>query len=326
MVPGGVAIPKIHRVSIENFRRIRDRFEAKLLDPRGNLAPLVTLAGPNGCGKTSVLEAILLGLGLEELIVRDLERSKRQEHWRIALEPRSRIEVDAEIDGEMVRFVRTATSPPSDLRPLSVEYFSSWRAPELVGPVKPLAGAGARPADTENNRLWRLKQRINDVRATAGFGKAANQAKKADEWLARLNVAWRRLHGDDGTSIDANIVDGASEELFADLFVMRGETRLCAIDQVSAGEIELLSIAGLLILNDFRGGLVLIDEPELHMHAQWQTALLPALRELAPEAQFIVASHSDAVWNQTPAYSRFLLVPATDPRSAEWPASPKDSQ
>ncbi|MGC4068372.1 MAG: AAA family ATPase [Polyangiaceae bacterium] len=67
-------------------------------------------------------------------------------------------------------------------------------------------------------------------------------------------------------------------------------------------------------MNGFQDGLLFIDEPELHLHPQWQATLLPALRELAPQAQFIVASHSDAVWDQTSNFAPFLLLPDDDPR------------
>jgi predicted ATPase len=100
--------------------------------------------------------------------------------------------------------------------------------------------------------------------------------------------------------------------------VTKGGERICSVDQISSGEIELLSFAGWVVLNDFQGGLLVIDEPELHLHPQWQATLLPALREIAPEVQFLVASHADAVWDQTSSYARFLLVPDSDPRSRAW--------
>ncbi len=326
-------LPRIHRIRIENFRRIREPLDVDLTTPRGEPVALATFAGPNGCGKTTVIEAVLLGLGLEGLVVRDLERSKREEHWRITLPQGARIELDVSLDGaHPVTLIRTAEGhlhrlpdateepiPPGWLTDLAVEYFSSWRAPTLVGPVKPLVGRGGRPPNTESNRLWRLKQRINDERARAGYGALPPGEKKADLWLERLNQAWQRFHGDDGTYIDAQIVDPNDEELLADLFVMTADDRrLCTIDETSSGEVELLSFAGWLVLNDFREGLVLVDEPELHLHPQWQATILPALRELSPKAQFIVASHADAVWDQTPSYSRFLLVAETDSRSRTW--------
>lgn len=325
--------PQIHRIRIEKFRRIQAPLELDLVAPKGEPSKTIVLAGPNGCGKTTVLEAVLLGLGMESLIVRDLEKSKREQHWRVTLEPGATIEIDVSAKGSPLEtWVRTAEkhvtrsaggkevpTSPFGQQPLAVELFSSWRAPELVGAIHPL-GAGNRPRDNENNRLWRLKQKICDERARGGYAPTVPAMSKADSWLKRINQAWARFHGDDGTSIDARLVEAKTEEegLLADLFVVRGDRIICPIDQVSSGEIELLSFAGWIILNDFQGGLLLIDEPELHLHPQWQATLLPALRTLAPEAQMIVASHSDAVWDQAYSFERFLLVDDTDPRSIVW--------
>jgi hypothetical protein len=328
-----VYTPTIRRIRIEKFRRIQEPFEVDLTTPRGEALKQVVFAGPNGSGKTTVMEAVLLGLGMDRLIVRDIERSRREEHWRITLPPGATIDIDVSIDGAApTTWIRTAEKhthrlpdgkeepvPPQWLQYLAVEYFSSWRAPELVGPIKPLVGRGGRPMDTENNRLWRLKQRINDERARAGYAQMPPAEKKADLWLDRLNQAWKRFHADDGTWLDAQIVNPEDEELLADVFVVTKDgVRLCTIDQTSSGEIELLSFAGWLVLHDFEDGMLLIDEPELHLHPQWQATILSALRALSPEGQFIVASHADPVWDQTPSYGRFLLVPDTDPRSRAW--------
>lgn len=329
-----MVVPRIHRIRIENFRRIQAPLELDLIAPKGEPSKTIVLAGPNGCGKTTVLEAILLGLGMESLIVRDVEKSKREQHWRVTLEPGARIEIDASFNGSQPEtWVKTSethvtrlpdgTDMPvsilGSINPLAVEFFSSWRAPELVGAIHPLGG-GNRPRDNENNRLWRLKQKICDERARGGYAQTPTGTSKADVWLARINEAWARFHGNDGTRIDARLNEGTNEEegLLADLFVVRGDKILCPIDQVSSGEIELLSFAGAIILNDFKGGLLLIDEPELHLHPQWQATILPALRTLAPDVQMIVASHSDAVWDQAYSFERFLLVEDSDPRSTAW--------
>lgn len=42
-------------------------------------------------------------------------------------------------------------------------------------------------------------------------------------------------------------------------------------------------------------GIVLIDEIELHMHPSWQRKILPALRHLFPNIQFLVTTHSPQV-------------------------------
>jgi predicted ATPase len=330
-----VSAPKLHHVRVEKFRRIRDVVELDLRAPRGRPSSLAVLAGPNGCGKSSLLEAVLLGLGQEALIVRDLDEPDEESSWRTSIPEGARIELTVSLDGGPEEtWVRTrheflnkkgdgAWEDFADQfdggRPsLSVEYFSSWRAPVLVGPVRPLE-SGRRLTNNETNRLWRLKQRIADEYMRFGLRRSLRGAasSKPEAWLEQLNRAWRRFHRSDGTEIVPDIVEREGKEGdFLDLFVMRGKDRVCSIDQISSGEIEVILFAQWVILNDVRAGLLVIDEPELHLHPSWQATILPALRELAPEVQFLVATHSDAVWDQ--ASERFLLVDESDPRSQAW--------
>jgi recombinational DNA repair ATPase RecF len=56
----------IKRIHIKDFRGIEE-LELDLVNPSGNSLDLVVFAGPNGSGKTSVLEACLLSLGRSDL-------------------------------------------------------------------------------------------------------------------------------------------------------------------------------------------------------------------------------------------------------------------
>jgi hypothetical protein len=62
-------------------------------------------------------------------------------------------------------------------------------------------------------------------------------------------------------------------------------------------------------------GFVLIDEPEQHLHVKWHRRLLRALRKLAPQAQFLVATHSAEILTSVRSYERFILVDEDDPRA-----------
>jgi predicted ATP-binding protein involved in virulence len=78
------------------------------------------------------------------------------------------------------------------------------------------------------------------------------------------------------------------------------------VDQLSDGEKCLLAMAGdlarrLAVANSYAddpllgGGVVLIDEIELHLHPQWQRRVLLALERTFPNCQFIVSTHSPQV-------------------------------
>jgi predicted ATPase len=308
--------PTLRRVQVRGLRRLAD-LELNFTGPDGRPVRQFVLAGPNGSGKTTALEAILFGLGQDALLKRDKEHRR----WAGGFPTDASVEIELQ-RGDAIEIWRrtregfhgpggnTGAHGPSGV---SVEYFSSWRAPILVGPLQPL-GRARRPNDNETNRIWRLKQRLIDEISRRSFSGTSREST----WLNSLNRAWSRLHGNDGTSLDVQLVDESSDDAYADLFVVSRGRRICAADELSSGELELLSVAGWLVTSGMSEGILVIDEPELHLHPQWQSTFLPALREIAPQLQLVVSTHSDAPWLQAQPWERALLVDETDPRSQQW--------
>ncbi|MFH1469403.1 MAG: AAA family ATPase [Pseudomonadota bacterium] len=311
--------PKITGLRVSGFKKFQELFTLDLRDPQGAPLKTVVLGGSNGSGKTTLLEAILVGLGRAALL-----RNPGSEHEPAGALRGAEIELDILRDSsiQIVRYTHDVLATFSTaneflsggskaLAAIPVEFYSSWRSPSLVGGVRPMT-AGRRPGDTEANRLWRLKQKIVDQRSRKGFQQTLPGMPLDDLWLEKLNHAWQLFHGPT-SSIDAQIVDPESEDVVFDLFVLQDGQRVCSVDDCASGEIEILALTATLILQDF-DGILLLDEPELHLHPEWQAGLLPALRALAPEAQIIVSTHSDLIWDQAYSYERFLLAPPDDPR------------
>jgi predicted ATPase len=330
-------------IQIEGFRAIRAPLSLALQQPAGGPLQRIVVAGPNGSGKTSLLEAIILALGREDLLLRDLPSAERGDHWRTEIPIDAKLRLQCQLPfklgtreqrfnkHEEFQIYRTANSwdirwtlddgqersirSPADvrkfLREIDVEYFSSWRAPILPGGLQATT-RGRPPQDTEANRLRRFKQKIINERARRAFESDPSQAHDS-VWLERLNKVWRAFHRD-GSTIDAGIVDPTAEDTIFDLFVFDGSTRRCSIDQISSGELELLTFAGTLLFGEFNG-ILMIDEPELHLHREWQRQLIGALSAMAPEAQLIVTTHADAPWDQVYSFERFFLAAPNDPRA-----------
>jgi hypothetical protein len=59
-------------------------------------------------------------------------------------------------------------------------------------------------------------------------------------------------------------------------------------------------------------GIVLIDEIDAHLHAQWQTRILPTLKKLLPNTTFYVTTHSPLVLTQLENGEAYLLERHSD--------------
>ncbi len=69
--------------------------------------------------------------------------------------------------------------------------------------------------------------------------------------------------------------------------------------KLSSGEKEFFNLITGLILSGINNGIVLIDEPELHLHSQWQQAILNLMFDLSSEfnIQFFIVTHSSKFIN-----------------------------
>ncbi len=90
------------------------------------------------------------------------------------------------------------------------------------------------------------------------------------------------------------------------------------INQLSDGEKCLLALTGDLVrrlaianpalANPLEGAaIVLIDEIDLHLHPQWQRAVIPKLEETFPGCQFIVSTHSPQVISEVQPQKVYFL-------------------
>lgn len=62
--------------------------------------------------------------------------------------------------------------------------------------------------------------------------------------------------------------------------------------ELSSGEKQLLIILLTVLVQDNKPAILLMDEPEISLHIEWQRKLIKYIRELNPNAQIIIATHS----------------------------------
>ena len=64
---------------------------------------------------------------------------------------------------------------------------------------------------------------------------------------------------------------------------------------LSSGEKQMLIILLTVLVEDRQPTVLLMDEPEVSLHIEWQQKLLELILDLNPSAQIIVTTHSPAV-------------------------------
>jgi predicted ATPase len=215
----------------------------------------------------------------------------------------------------------------------SVEYFSARREPEELGATPGPKGARS---SAESRRLVELKRRLISTYYRSLRSSKGSATPDEATPFARLQRFWSRFSRTQQTldvipvsnnpgSGDEVVLRAADLPVPADITSLeqarelaparRDIPRMVPLDRLSSGEIALFAFSGPLVFRDRPADLILIDEPEQHLHGKWQARLLPALRELSPTSQFIVATHSAEILEAALSYERYILVPDSDPRA-----------
>lgn len=309
---------KISRIQVKGYRAIRS-VDIDLHDANG----MCVLAGLNGSGKTSVLEACMstLNPAYQNIVRQDVRGSASGE---VALE------MIREENGDLIRLFSVANKgcyatvtgkgksqalpmPIEDiqaLRKLKIYYLSSWRAPRLVGGLGMTMGGGdpVQVGSSVENNLADIKQMLVNLQGYAGYASGKGMADTIKKVFERLNKAWRRFYPDAEMEFLADIAG----EMKFDIFLRKKDVeKPIPVDALSSGEIELFClIAALILEQELRNcpyDFVFMDEPELHLNQVWHRLLLPVLQEVSPKSQFVVATHSEDIWNSVYESQRFFL-------------------
>ena len=175
---------------------------------------------------------------------------------------------------------------------------------------------GKRPAQTEENRLWLVKQFLVNAKAHALFpAQEATSESRFSAAMHEINGTWQMFFP--GQSLSAEPESDDPNAGF-DVYLRDENGHRLPVDALSSGQLEVLLFAGGLVMEEETSGVILIDEPELHLDPQWHRQILRAIVRLKPQCQIVVATHSPEIYDSVMSYERHFLVPADDPRARSW--------
>ena len=308
-------------LKIRDFRGI-EHLELDFRGPDGLPNNLVVLAGPNGSGKTAVLEAALIAVGGHKLAVGP--RGKRAIRRGAA---------DYLIEADLRARRRSWPRFPTPRRSASRIIHAACRCgisllgvrQNLVGSVNVTVGkslAGVQPR--------RTRYRLSECEATTCERSCRPELSGRQQIISHtillqvgslgINEGWKKFYPDCDDRFGVGLAESEEGNGGAfEVFYQPWNSLPLSVDDLSAGQLELFLFLASLAINAKIDGIVFIDEPELHLDPQWHAPIVRALMELQPNAQFIVATHSPEIYDAAMSYERHFLVPEDDPRARAWP-------
>ena len=159
------------------------------------------------------------------------------------------------------------------------EYFAGYRstAQAALGENTNLLQWGAQ----HFARLyWRAKNKASDCDKTVTyFFQREPDVQLLTRYMRQMGYEWSFLTDEDSLSFS---------------FVLKKGNHWFSVDRFSSGEKEIAHFLLALFALNVKDGVVIVDEPELHLHPRWQRIFLGLFRELAPERnnQFLISTHS----------------------------------
>lgn len=321
---------KLEHVHIENFKGVKS-FDWDLRDDSGEPRTRALLVGDNGSGKTSVLQAIALTMGLATDQVRDMEsfqwfgfhkrRIATLGRPEVHLRVRFSIEEHAVAEAWFRRFsdgiggyvphadvALSFRSGKVTVSPEKADLLLSARALSQVADLggvfwfdqfRSLGTQGTNgDALGDQNVPW--NQGVEAVRESLSRWDNLHKSlllKQRElkpgqrDLLAELEVAYNRLFP--GTTFVG--VEPYGEGAGQYYFLLKRDGVLYDIAEASSGEQAIFPLLYEIVRRSIGRSIIIIDEVELHLHPPLAQALYNLLPRLAPDCQFLVTTHSEAV-------------------------------
>jgi len=79
------------------------------------------------------------------------------------------------------------------------------------------------------------------------------------------------------------------------------------VTQLSAGEKQLLIILITVLIQDGKPATLLLDEPEVSLHIDWQYKFIDILKQINPNCQLIIATHSPSIFGENGEYPIYFM-------------------
>jgi predicted ATP-binding protein involved in virulence len=266
----------IKQIKVNQVLHLKD-FSINLGDEPRHL--LIT--GQNGSGKTQLIKAIAEDLFL---VCRDRPLYNYTAHHN---------QKNIQIDFNDVKAMTDAYYKNNFI----VAFYQTFRNPNFIE-VRSIEKPDLnRPNDLNHHKVGQFLKFLADNKVQAALARNEGKIEDAEninKWFESFEDVLRSLFSDPALKLEFDYTDYS--------FYINSLGKRFKFTQLSAGYAAALDIVADLILRMQKPGslvraydkpgIVLIDEPETHLHLALQRQIMPILTKLFPNVQFVVATHS----------------------------------
>ncbi|MFH1051718.1 MAG: ATP-binding protein [bacterium] len=289
---------KIKSIKLNSYKRFTDL----LIKDIPETAKLVILLGPNGCGKSSILDAFTYWSNFPKFSNHFLDTSYHLKINELELK-----DFDPSLNKQLViDFYDNSIQRDRSDKAKKVFYIrSSYRNdPEFI------TNAFSKKRRIIDDELQPHKMIYNDQRVSDNYSRIVSELLSdffdvdkegmivkvlRDEKIVKINKSLKNIFPDlELTSIGKPLENGT-------FYFTKGKTENFMFQNLSGGEKAVFDILLDLIIKmkEFDDTIFCIDEPELHMHSQLQSKLIKELFKLIPcNCQLWIATHSIGILNE----------------------------
>lgn len=258
------------------------------------------LVGQNGFGKTTMLNLIRAVLTKDDKFIRQL---KAKVHIYTSIE-----------DPETGREVATGSMYCDGKQVIHKPALGGYDTPHAFYYVSTFDVPASRKSTLSQLGLTLdqvLYQRNPEVFSFSdyrlGMLKDLRAAVKKQERIENFFDLINSLFLSTGKTID---IDDQNRVIFR-----KGE-QVIEMDRLSAGEKQILLLLFTLFLMEDRPTVLLLDEPEISLHIEWQDRLIQLMHDLNPNCQIIMTTHSPNIfadgWEDKLVFISDLVQPRED--------------
>lgn len=297
----------IKEIYISEYKILND-LKIKLQPPPKNKNLVNVIAGINGTGKTSLLEAIAIGFGSTSLpeniqLILDAETKKKLRNNLKNIQ----LTLDAETEKKRLKN-NNLKEIAEDLEKRrgqgpKIIYIASY----LIYQFKPVTQLETEyqfinqldPEEILGNAEYYIREYII---AHERNSYESDPLKRTREAVDEFNQYFQEAN------LLTKLHDLDRKHFNRPIFKQENHDTLVSIRYLSDGERQLYGlIVAMMILNPV-DSIILIDEPELALHPAWQQVIMSIYTKIGQNNQFIVATHSPQIIARTSIKNLILLT------------------